>query len=323
MSLFAITIFSFLATASLLVTVVMMSAVAQTSPRARIQKRLASIGRNPSATHAEIESLLKSTLLSNIPWLNEALSEMGMARLQLLLDRANVNMTIGHFLLLCGFIGMSVAVVLTHSEQPVMLIIPSTLIAAAIPYQYLKRMAQKRVRSFLEQFPDALDVIGRGLNAGMGINQSMILIGKEMPDPVGTEFAIFVEEVNLGLPMVDALRNLQERIPLTEIRLLGSALVVQREAGGSLSELLDKLSDMIRDRFRIERQINSLTAQNRMSAWVVSLMPVAIVALMFVSNPAQLGETLNHPLGRTMFSIALMLELAGILVFRTMIRIRI
>ena len=192
-----------------------------------------------------------------------------------------------------------------------------------MPYLYLRHLAKKRLRSFLEQLPDGLDIIARGLEAGLGLTQAIVTIGREMPDPIGTEFAIFVEELNLGLPLAEALRKFQVRMPLQEARMMSTAMIVQREVGGSLAELLTKLSDMVRDRFRLERQVRTLTAQNRMSAWVVSSLPVLIGLAMLWTDPEGLNEAMAHPIGQVMFMAALFLELIGIAAFRKLIQIRI
>jgi tight adherence protein B len=144
-----------------------------------------------------------------------------------------------------------------------------------------------------------------------------------MPDPFSTEFTIFMEEMNLGLSMTDALKNLQERMPLPEVRLFNNALIVQRETGGSLAEVLNKLADVIRDRFRIERVIKTLTAQNRLSAWVVSCTPVVLAAVMYGFNPALMEEVVRDPVGRNMMIAAVILEVIGILTFRKLLRIHI
>jgi tight adherence protein B len=181
----------------------------------------------------------------------------------------------------------------------------------------------KRLRKFLEQFPDGLDMISQSLQAGLGLTQSMVFVAREMPDPMGTEFSVFIEEVNLGLPLGDALKKFEERINLPEVRLFNTALMVQREVGGSLAELLNKLSTIIRDRFRIERLIKSLTAQNRVSAWTVCSVPPFLAVFMFLREPDMMGKFIQHPIGRALLAAALVLEIVGILVFRKIIKIHI
>ncbi len=325
MSLLFITGFSFLAATSLIVMMVMLVMAGQTSPQARIRKRLLAIGGNPYASKAEVQSLLKGSVYSDIPWVNSLLTGRNFVHgVDILLERANVDLSVSLFLLfsLCSG-GIVFLVGSTLLSQNFIIALIFGLGASFGPYVYLKYRSWRRLRRFLEQMPDGLDMISQGLQAGLGLTQALVFIAKEMPDPLGTEFSVFMEEVNLGLPLADALKNLQERILLPEVRLLGIALLVQREVGGGLAELLNKLADVIRDRFRIERQIRTLTAQNRISAWVVCSIPPLLTVFMFSIDPVMMNEFSRNPLGRGMLTAALILEVIGILVFRKLIRIHI
>jgi tight adherence protein B len=166
-------------------------------------------------------------------------------------------------------------------------------------------------------------MISQSLQAGLGLTQAMVYVAREMPDPIGTEFSVFIEEVNLGLPLNDALKKLEHRMNLPEVRLFNTALLVQREIGGSLAELLTKLANIIRDRFRIERLIKSLTAQNRMSAWTVSSIPPFLAVFMFIREPEMMNDMLVQPAGRAMLATALVLEILGIFTFRKLIKVHI
>jgi len=324
MSILLITLFSFLAAMSLIVILFILPMAVQDSPQARIKRRLTAIGRLDYASKAEIQSLLKTSVYSEVPWLNQLFSKLQfMRRIDLLLERANVDMTPGLFLLCC--IGAaSVTFLLTFFVgYSTLLCSIFALIALFCPYAYLQMIIWKRLRKFLEQFPDGLDMISQSLQAGMGLTQSMVFVAKEMPDPLGTEFSVFIEEVNLGLPLADALKKFEERINLPEVRLFNTALMVQREVGGSLAELLIKLSSIIRDRFRIERLIKSLTAQNRVSAWTVCSVPPFLAIFMFMREPEMMGKMMQNPVGRGLLGAALVLEVVGILVFRKIIKIHI
>ena len=324
MSIFLITLFSFLAATSLIVVIVLLVTAVQTSPQARIRKRLTAIGRNPYASQAEVQSLLKGTLYSDLPWLNDLLTRLNFVRgLSILLERANVDISVGLFLLISLFSGGIILFVLSVLGQPFPVVLLGALGAGAGPYFYVSYLTWKRLRRFLEQMPDALDMVSQGLQAGLGLTQALIFVAKEMPDPIGTEFSVFMEELNLGLPLGDALKGFQERIPLAELRLFSVAMVVQREVGGALAELLNKLSDVIRDRFRIERQIKTLTAQNRMSAWVVCSLPPLLAVFMFTMDPNLMREMWSDPVGRTMYLTALGFEAVGIVAFRKLIQIHI
>jgi len=324
MNILLIAIFSFLSALSLIIILFMLPMAVQDSPQARIKRRLTSIGRLDQASRAEIQSLLKTSIYSEIPWLNDFLSRVRfMHRIDLMLERANVDMTPGLFLL-CSVGAAGLTFFLTFMVgQPTVLCLIFGLIALFCPFGYLQFVIWKRLRKFLEQFPDGLDMISQSLQAGLGLTQSMLFVAKEMPDPMGTEFSVFIEEVNLGLPLNDALKKFEERMNLPEVRLFNTALMVQREVGGSLAELLTKLSNIIRDRFRIERLIKSLTAQNRISAWTVCSVPPFLAVFMFMREPVMMNKMMQNPTGRGMLAAALVLEICGILTFRKIIKIHI
>jgi len=323
MSLFLVTLFSFLAATSLIIMIVMLGMAVQTSPQARIRKRLLAVGSNPYATRAEVQSLLKGTIYSQIPWLDGFLRQFNISRaVDLLLERANIDFSVSVFLLFSVFSGVIVFFVVTLFSQPLVVGLVAGAIAAFVPYLYVKYLCVKRLRRFLEQMPDSLDMISQGLQAGLGLTQALVYTAKEMPDPIGTEFSVFMEEINLGLPLPEAMKNFQEKIPLQEVSLLSTAMLVQREIGGSLADLLHKLGEVIRERFRIERQLKTLTAQNRLSAYVVCSMPPLLTAFMFATGPDMMNQMIGDPLGRMMLIGAVIFEIVGIIVFRKLIRIR-
>jgi tight adherence protein B len=324
MNLLLITLFSFLAAMSVIVILFLLPMAVQDTPQARIRRRLTAIGHMSYASKSEIQNLLKSSVYSEMPWLNTLLSRIRLVHgIDLLLERANVDMTPGTFLLcsvVAGGVTMFLAILLDQSFFAVLLF---AVIALCCPFLYLKIIVLKRLRKFLEQLPDGLDMISQSLQAGLGLTQAMVFVSKEMSDPLGTEFSVFIEEVNLGLPLTDALKKLEERISLPEVRLFATALMVQREVGGSLAELLKKLADIIRDRFRIERLIKSLTAQNRMSAWTVCAIPPFLGVFMFIREPQLMNEMMAEPMGRAMLAAAVVLEIIGIVVFRKIIKVHI
>jgi tight adherence protein B len=324
MNLLLIVLFAFLAAMTLIIVMFFVPMAVQNSPQARIKRRLTTVGRAGYTSRADVQNLLKSSLYSEVPWVNALLSTVPVAKhLDLLLERANIDMTLGLFIL-CSGVASGVGIfLLLIVGQPFSMALVTGLIALVCPYFYLKYITWRRMRRFLEQMPDALDMMSQSLQAGLGLTQAMVFVAKEMPDPLGTEFSVFIEEVNLGLPLADALKKLEERMALPEVRLFNTALLVQREIGGSLAELLNKLSDIIRDRFRIERLIKSLTGQNRMSAWTVCSVPPFLAVFMFIREPQMMNDMLSDPMGRALLAAALVLEIVGIFVFRKLIKVHI
>ena len=324
MNVLVIVIFALLAVVSSIVILLRLPMAVQDTPQARIKRRLTTIGRLDSASRAEIQSILKTSVYSEVPWVNEILARAKFVHtIDLMLERGNLDMTPGMFLL-CS-LGASAVTFLLASiiGQPSSVSIVFAIVALFCPFVYLQFIIWKRLRKFLEQFPDGLDMISQSLQAGLGLTQAMVFVAREMPDPLGTEFSVFIEEINLGLPLPEGLKKFEERMNLPEVRLFNTALLVQREVGGSLAELLTKLSNIIRDRFRIERLIKSLTAQNRISAWTVCSVPPFLAFFMFLREPEMMNRMMQHPVGRGMLAAALVLEIVGILVFRKIIKINI
>jgi tight adherence protein B len=324
MSLLVISLFTFIAALSLILIIFMLPMAVQNTPQARIRRRLTSIGRLTYASKAEIQNILKTSIYSEVTWLNDLLSRFRLTHhVALMLERGNVDMTPGLFLLLCAGAGAITVFLLVTIGQTLLVAVLVGIVGLVSPYIYLKVITWRRLRKFLEQMPDGLDMIAQSLQAGLGLTQSLVFVGKEMPDPLGTEFSVFIEEVNLGLPLNEAMKNLQERMSLPEVRLFSTALLVQREVGGSLAELLTKLSDIIRDRFRIERMIKSLTAQNRMTAWIVCSIPPILALFMFIREPEVMNTMMTSPVGRGMLAVGLILEILGIVTFHKLIKVHI
>jgi tight adherence protein B len=322
MTIFLLAILAFVAASSLVIAIILGAEAHGSSPRARIRKRITTVAPEQPTT---VRITKGDALYSAVPQLHRLLSQTQIARkLNLLLYQANINMSVGLFSLLSFAMTMVAYIVLSLVfNQTAELSLLGALLTAIGPYLYVVYLARKRVRKFLEQMPDGLDIMAQGLQAGLGLNQSQAYVAKEMPDPIGTEFSIFMEELNLGLPLNGALNNFQERIPIQETRLFSTALTVQRDVGGSLAELLNKLSDVIRERFRIEREIKTLTAQNRMAAIVVCSIPPVLFVAMSVLDPRLMQEVRESRIGWIMMMTALTLEIIGIFVFRRLLRLHI
>jgi tight adherence protein B len=322
MTIFLLAILAFVAASSLVIALILGAEARGSSPRARIRKRITTVAPAQGTT---LRITKGDALYSAVPQLQRLLSQTQIARkLDLLLNQANINMSVGLFSLLSVAMAVVAYTVLSMMfTQSVELALIGALLTAIGPYLYLLYLARKRIRKFLEQMPDGLDIMAQGLQAGLGLSQSQLYVAKEMPDPIGTEFSIFMEELNLGLPLNGALNNFQERIPIPETRLFSTALTVQRDVGGSLAELLNKLSDVIRERFRIEREIKTLTAQNRMAAVVVCSIPPVLYIAMSILNPVLMQEVRDNNFGWIMLMAALVLEVLGMFWFRRLLRLHI
>jgi tight adherence protein B len=185
----------------------------------------------------------------------------------------------------------------------------------------LKR--KQRFAKFAELFPDAVDLLSRAVRAGHAFTTGFALIGSEMPEPVAGEFRTAYSQQNLGLPLDDTLRNLTLRIPLTDVRIFVSALLIQRESGGNLAEILDNLSYVIRERFRILRQVEILSAEGRISMWVLMGAPIVGAVLLFLINPDYMSRLFSDPWGRIALGTAAGMQFIGYLIIRKIVRIEV
>jgi tight adherence protein B len=194
-------------------------------------------------------------------------------------------------------------------------------ILAMLPYLYVRRARNNRTYKFEEQFPEAIDLMARALRAGHALPTGLSMVADEMPAPVGTEFRILYDEQNFGLNLSDALRNFATRIPVLDAKFFVTAVLTQREAGGNLAEVLDNLSSVIRDRFKVKRQIRVISAHGRITGTVLACLPPALAAATLLLNRGYLGTLTGDPLGQQMIMAAIVLQVVGTLIMRKIINI--
>ncbi len=195
------------------------------------------------------------------------------------------------------------------------------MVTPLAPYVYLQNAARKRLKGFEELFPEALDLMARALRGGHTLTTALAMIADEIPDPVKSEFKAVYEQHNYGMPMAQVLRGLADRIPLMDVRFFVTAVITQRETGGNLAEVLDNLATVTRDRFRVRRQIQVLTAQGRMTGWILGLFPVVLGLVLYLVNPAHMGAFVNDPLGVRLLETAVVLQVAGFVMIRKIVEV--
>ncbi|MBN2415496.1 type II secretion system F family protein [bacterium] len=192
----------------------------------------------------------------------------------------------------------------------------------AIPILQLQMKKVQRLRAFIREFPDALDMMTSAIRAGHALNQAVQLVGNEAPDPVGVEFKKTFEQYNLGLNLKDSLLNLTERVDSLDLKLFVTAVLLQRETGGNLNEMLENISYTIRERFKLIGQIRTYTAQGRMSAWILGLLPVIFVVIVSLLNPGYLKPLFTDPLGNMLLGMAVVSQITGFIWIQKIIKIR-
>ena len=190
-----------------------------------------------------------------------------------------------------------------------------------IPTWVLRFQRTRRVIKFEEQFPEALALISRALKAGHTFTTGLAMVAEEMPAPIGPVFKLLYDQQNFGMPLPDALKDFARRIPLLDARFFVTAVLIQRESGGNLSEILDNIATVIRDRFRVKRQIRVVSAHARMTGFVLVGVPPGLAFVLFLINPDHFRTLTGSPLGMQMITAAIVLQVTGTLIIRKMIRI--
>lgn len=271
-----------------------------------------------------VPDLLRRELLSDVPVLNRMLATMpGIPQLRLFLEQGAVQMQVGTFVLIVVALPVCTFLVSLVVRMPMFQVLPLCAGTAAVPFVVTAIQRRRRFNKFEEQFPEAMDLLGRAVRAGHAFTTGFELIGKELPDPVGEEFRIAFQQQNLGLPLRDALGNMTVRVPLPDIRIFVSALQIQRESGGNLAEVLDTMSYVIRERFKLRRQIQTYTAEGRLSSYTLTAIPfVALIALQ-LTRPGYLTPLFTDPSGQMALVVAGILQVIGYIVIRRIIDIKI
>lgn len=269
--------------------------------------------------------LLRERMMSELPPLERLLMRLPrIHQLDRWILQASLNWSVSYLLLGClalGAGGLLAVTALLHQPFLTGAIVAGA--AACMPLAYVKRRRARRLIRLEQQLPDALDLMARALRAGHAFGAGMQMIGEEMAEPIASEFRFVHDEVNFGVSLEQALTNLSVRVPITDLRYFVVAVLIQRESGGNLTEVLTNLSRLIRQRLKLVAHVRVLSAEGRMSAWILSSMPFAIAALMTVFNPAFMAPLWNDPLGITIVRSMLLSMAFGILMLRKIIHIRI
>jgi len=309
------------------VLMLLLSAVSSGSSREMKQTlaRLDAIPARPQAGGAEESvDIRRREILSTLPWLNRWLEKIGLTRrLRLLLRQADLEWTVGRLVLL-SITSSAVAVYLVNMRTGAL---PFALFlgiaAGSLPLAYVLRKRSKRFARFEELLPEAVDTMVSAIRAGHGFNSAIGLMAKEAPEPIRREFRQCYDEQNFGLELRVALANLAERVPTPDVHMIVTAVLIQQESGGNLTEILDKAAQLIRERFRLQRQVRVHTAQGRASAWVLSLVPIVLGVLMYLMNPEQMSLLWTNPAGvKLLYTGAIMLTI-GIAIIRKIVRMKV
>lgn len=292
--------------------------------RARLQKRLADALLHSAHTEDVEVVLARNELMSEIPWVNQMMVRLqATLHLKRMLDQADLHITPSRlimFSVMAGTLGALATSVLS-AFIPMMLLFG--LVAASIPFIHVWWKRRQRFNEFLGLLPDALDLISRALSAGHAFSEALHMVSTEMPEPIASEFRKAYEEQNLGLSLKLALENLAQRMPLLDLRMCITAILIQRETGGNLAEILEKVAYTIRERFRILGDLKTLTTSSRMSAWLLCALPIFVAIAVTMMNPEYMSVLWKDDRGHYLIAAALIMQITGMLIVRKILAIKI
>jgi tight adherence protein B len=289
--------------------------------RRKIRKRLR---RLASGKYANEVSILRRRTLSEVPFLNRILLRIPIVEhLDRSLQQADARYPLGFFILLTiflaliGFLGGSLV-----TRNHALAIIISALLGA-IPFFYIRLKKNRRMKKFQGQLPDALELIARALRAGHAFSSGMKLAADEFDDPLGPEFEGTLDEINFGVSVSDALKNLSNRVDCPDLRYFVVSVILQRETGGNLAEIIETIAHLIRERFKLQGRIHILAAEGKLSAIILIALPIiAVVGFRFV-NPEYIATLFTDPIGKVMATAGAILMIIGVLVMKRIIDIKV
>src|ERR1700676_3256949 len=296
----------------------------QRKAQSRVLRNRLSPNQKANEPTAPDAAFLRDEVLSRIPAFDSYLrrSERATA-LQKTLAQGNIDLRAGNFLMLCAAAALLFAAVAFIFGGNILFGWAGALLGFFIPYAYASHMRTKRFQKFEEKFPEAIDTLARAVRAGHAFTTALEMIANEVSEPVAGEFRQLYEEQKFGLPVRDALLNLADRIPLVDVKFFVTAVMLQRETGGNLAEILDNLSYVIRERFKILRQVRVHTAQGRLTMVLLMALPPTIVVLMVMLNPSFIRPLFTDPLGHALIVGGITLQTMGYFVIRRIIRIQV
>lgn len=279
-----------------------------------------------SSREYENESIdiLRKNLLSEVQWLNQMLLSFRWTdQVNRLLQQADAQYTLGVYVLLSFLLasaGVLIGSLITSSH---MVLILFAVILGMIPFLYIYIKKKHRMEKFQRQLPDALDLIARALKAGHAFTGGLRMVADELGDPIGTEFEKTLNEINFGVGVPEALKNLPNRVDCPDLRFFIISVILQRETGGNLAEILEKISYLIRERFKLKGHIQVLAAEGKLSAVILIALPFVIAFALYVLNPGYIKTLFIDPLGKILTLFALFMMAIGIFVMKRMITIKV
>lgn len=242
---------------------------------------------------------------------------------EMLLFQADVEWSLGRFLTLSLLAAVGLGAIGFFVVGMPLFGLALTVLGGVLPYLWLRRKKKKRIERFEENFPDAIDLLARAIRAGHAVSTGFQMVSEEIAGPVAQEFRIVFEEQRYGLPVEESLLGLVDRVDSMDVKIFVTAILIQREVGGNLAEILDNISRTIRERFKIQRQVRVYTAQGRMTGYLLAVLPVALAAILYALNPEYMRVLFEPGIGRFLVALAVVFQIFGFLTIRRIVTIEV
>jgi tight adherence protein B len=264
----------------------------------------------------QIVNLRKNEQLSAIPWINSRLGKLEIGpQLQALIHQADLKWTAGGLLAMIAACFAIPAFAVHWKTGSTVIALIAGLVCSFMPLGFVLFKRSKRFKAFEKELPAACDLMVSALRAGQSLVASMGMVARECSDPLGGEFRTCFEEQNFGLEMKMAMDNLIHRVPLQDLRIVCTAILIQKESGGNLAEVLDKTAHVIRERFRLRREVQTRTAQGRMTGWVLTLLPVVLAMALYTVNPDMMSLLWKRDIGiKLLYTAGAMIVVGGLII---------
>jgi tight adherence protein B len=295
----------------------------EASERDKLRRRLRNVNVTAAVSGGNVTLVRAEEKLSSMPLFDRLLHTFAsvVEPVRRTIELSGLHVSVGAILLAMAVCGAGAFLLVQRLVGVLWLQVLAALVATCVPWWYIQWAAKARMAKFEEQFPEAIDQVARALRAGHALTTGLSMVADETPEPVAGEFKRLYDMQNFGMPLAEAMREFASRIPILDAKFFVTAVLTQRESGGNLAEVLDNLSHVIRERFKVKRQVRVITAHARMSALVlICLPPFLAVTIMFV-NPGHLAAMFADPLGHYMLAGAIVLQLLGMVVIRRLVNL--
>jgi tight adherence protein B len=303
----------------------MIAGRSQATLRKTVEHRLQEVGGSASTDQrGDIESLIRQQATGPMPSLDDvAKRAVGGMDLERWLAQSGLGLSISGLLLISLVVGVLVAAGAVLASHLLWAAVPAFGLGASLPFMFVRYKRSARMHKFEEHFPEALDLMSRAIRAGHAFGAGMKMVADELGEPVGPEFRKAFEEQNFGLSMKESLNNLADRMPLIDVRFFVTAVLIQRETGGNLSEILDNLANVVRERFKIQRQVRVHTAHGRFTGYVLLALPGFLsLALSFI-NPEHMELLFKDPMGQMLIAVSIAMQVVGWVWIKRVIKIEV